>query len=698
MKNIILQYDSWYLILCILAGLIYGFVLYYKQKHLKDKSLILIISLFILRFLSVTAISFLLLSPLFKYISEQKSKPIVVLIQDYSSSLKNIYSKEELVTLNNEIHNIKQNLNKKYEVQEYSIGEDILPGLKDSFNFKSTNLSKGLDYINNSFDNQELAAVILSSDGIFNEGTNPDYVNLSFNAPIHTIALGDTTIKRDIFISNVYYNDIAFLGDKIVIKTDIQAKNAKGTISKLKLFSISENGQSKLISNKTIRVTNDDYFQSEFFNINTKQAGIDHYRLSLSKLDEELSYKNNTKDIFIEVIDSRIKILLYANNPHPDLGAIKQALLMNKNYELDIKYPNESIKPEDYDLIIYHNLPSNDNSISNIHNKAVNKEIPELYIVGTETNLNRFNKIQNLLKISGNSTSFNEVQAVLNKDFNLFLTDEFSEKGLENFPPLIAPFGEYVISPDSRVVLFQSIKKIVSKYPLLVVNIDSKNKVAVFTGSNIFKWRLYDYFQNQNINIIKSLLSQVTQYLTIKKDKSQWRVQSSKNIFNETDNIQFIGELYDDNYEPINEPEAVLKIINDKRKEFDFVFTRTQNHYKLNSGIFPSGNYTYIANVKAGNKNLSKKGKFSIVKLELEKFDLVAKHNVLHKLSSHTGGDLFYPNQIENLVNKLNANDAKPIIYSSQKTKKLIDYKWLFWIILLLLGTEWFTRRYNGTF
>lgn len=698
MKNIILQYDSWYLILCILAGLIYGFILYYKQKNLQDKSLYLIILLFILRFFSISVISFLLLSPLFKYISEQKSKPIVVLVQDYSSSLKNTHSQEELVNLNNEIHNIKQNLNIKYEVQEYSIGEDIFPGLRDSFNLKSTNLSKGLNYINNSFDNQELAAVILASDGIFNEGTNPDYVNLLFNAPIHTIALGDTTIKRDIFLSNVYYNEIAFLGDKIVIKTDIQAKNAKGTSSQLKLFSVGANGQLKLIDSKTIRFTNDDHFQSEYFNTDTKIAGIDHYRLSLSKLENELSYKNNTKEVFIEVIDSRIKILLYANNPHPDLGAIKQALLRNKNYELDIKYPNESVKPEDYDLIIYHNLPNNNKNISNIHNTAVNKEIPELFIVGTETNHGRFNKIQNLLKITGNSKSFNEVQAILNKDFNLFLTDDFSEKGLENFPPLIAPFGEYIVSSDARVLLFQRIKKIETKYPLLVVNTDSKHKIAILTGSNIFKWRLYDYFQNQNIDITKSLLSQITQYLTVKKDKSQWRVQSSKNIFKETDNIEFVGELYNDNYEPINDPEAVLKVINNKGKEFDFVFTRIQKHYKLNAGIFPNGNYTFIASVKDGNKNYNKKGKFSIIKMELEKFDLVAKHNVLHKMSNHTGGELYYPNQIESLVNRLNGKDAKPIIYSSQNTKKLIDFKWLFWVILFLLGIEWFTRRYNGTF
>ena len=39
-----------------------------------------------------------------------------------------------------------------------------------------------------------------------------------------------------------------------------------------------------------------------------------------------MSYLNNVKDVFVDIIDGRQKILLLANAPHPDLGAIKNAI------------------------------------------------------------------------------------------------------------------------------------------------------------------------------------------------------------------------------------------------------------------------------------------------------------------------------------------------------------------------------------
>lgn len=696
MKDLILQYDSWYIVLCILAGLLYSFVLYYKQKSIQDANPLLIILLALLRFLTVTAISFLLLSPLYKYISEQKSKPVVVLAQDYSESLKNVYSKQDLNDLNKTIHNIKNELKDKYDVQEFSIGDDISPKLRDSFDLKSTNISKYIDYINNSYDENELAAVILSTDGIFNEGTNPDYQNIKFNAPIYAIGLGDTTEKKDLFISNVYYNDIAFLSDQIIIKTDLQAKNCKGNTT-FSLFSIDEKGKKKLIQSKHILIDKDDFFISEIFNIKTTNAGVAQYRLEATGFKNEISYKNNKKDIFIEVIDSRVKILVLANSPHPDLGVLKDLLSSNKNYEVTIKFKNDSYLPEKFDLLIYHNLPSTSFDLSKVHQKAKDKNIPEFYIFGTQTSRNNFNKIQNLAKLKGNSYSYNEVQAIVNDKFNSFLLDGFNNKGLDKFPPLSVPFGEFEISPEARVLLYQKINNIDTKYPLLLTNIGEKSKTAILLGSNIYKWRLFEYLQYQNNDILKSLLSQITQYLTIKKDKSQWRVKVSKNIFYDTDPILFEAELYNDNLELVNTPEAYMKIIGNS-KEYDFVFSRELNSYKLNAGMLPSGSYRFISTVNYNGKKLIKKGKFKIITKDLEKFDLVARHGVLNKLTSATNGKLYNLNQVNTLIENLNNKDAKPIIYYGQKTKKIIDFKWLFGILLFMLSLEWFVRRYNGTF
>ena len=54
------------------------------------------------------------------------------------------------------------------------------------------------------YSNQNVGAVILASDGIYNEGSNPLYANFELNAPIHVIALGDTVPSRDVILKRVF--------------------------------------------------------------------------------------------------------------------------------------------------------------------------------------------------------------------------------------------------------------------------------------------------------------------------------------------------------------------------------------------------------------------------------------------------------------------------------------------------------------
>ncbi|MFM2285754.1 MAG: hypothetical protein RLZZ543_1251, partial [Bacteroidota bacterium] len=68
-------------------------------------------------------------------------------------------------------------------------------------------------------------------------------------------------------------------------------------------------------------------------------------------------------------------------------------------------------------------------------------------------------------------------------------------------------------------------------------------------------------------------------------------------------------------------------------------------------------------------------------------------------LASRNGGELFYPRELLKVVDKINAReDVKPLSRSEMRLKELIELKWIFFFILLLLGTEWFLRRRNGSY
>jgi len=57
-----------------------------------------------------------------------------------------------------------------------------------------------------------------------------------------------------------------------------------------------------------------------------------------------------------------------------------------------------------------------------------------------------------------------------------------------------------------------------------------------------------------------------------------------KNIFNENEPIVFDGEVYNENYELINESDVSLVIKNEENKEFPFTFNKTASSYTLKAG------------------------------------------------------------------------------------------------------------------
>jgi hypothetical protein len=51
------------------------------------------------------------------------------------------------------------------------------------------------------------------------------------------------------------------------------------------------------------------------------------------------------------------------------------------------------------------------------------------------------------------------------------------------------------------------------------------------------------------------------------------------------------------------------------------------------------------------------------------------------------------------LIDRIKAReDVKPMSHSEVNLKELIQLPWIFFLILLFLGGEWFIRRRNGSY
>ncbi len=654
------------------------------------------ITLATLRFIAIFLISFLLFNPSIKHYIEKTKPPTIIFLQDNSSSIiKNkdslFYKKQYKTILQKQI----QKLSKQKNIDFKIIPFDITAYLdRDTFDFtgKLTNFDNAIKSIASTYRNNQPNAVIIASDGIINNGDNPLYNNYAITYPIHTLLLGDTTHYPDAAIINVEYNNIALTQSKTPVIAVIKASKLKGKTITVNLL---ENG--KTITTKKLKINKNNQIFHEKFTLEAKQKGIKKLKLKITTPVAEKNKYNNTKKFQIEVIDATQNILILANSPHPDIGAIKSALSSNLNFKITIAYGDslqQSGKLSKYNLIILHQLPSQNYPIKNIWQKITQYKIPTLFILGTQTDINTFNKIQDLLQIQGNQTLFEDAQAYINKNFNTFEITGASEI-INELPPLKTFFGEYHYNSQAEILLYQKIKNIETSKPLILLSPTNDWKIGIITGENIWRWHIYNNLLENNNDFFESLINNIAKYLSLKVKRKSLNIFVNK-ITRQDEPVKINAQFFNEIYQSINDPDLNIEITNTAtNKKAGYLFSRTQNGYSLTINNLPPAIYHYTASLSYNNKTYTDTGNFTIEKTDIENINTTANPIFMQKLAQKFGGKMFY--NIDSLTNYIIKNQQikEQIIFHQQQTP-LTRFWWILIIIITLLAVEWILRKWFG--
>ena len=555
-----LSYPWWFILFCLLVGGVFSYLLYRKKNQFSDKPLWVQYSLITFRFLSGFLVSFLLLAPIFKDQDSEQKDPLVIVLSDQSESIKNGMKAGDITQYLKLNEEVKDKLTQKYEVIDLGFGENTYNRENDSLNQKITNISQALEYVYDTYSDQNIGAIVISTDGIFNEGISPLYSKAKFSAPVYTIGLGDTTVRRDLAINDVLTNKIAYLGDKFAVQIGISNQNSANTSSKLSVFEDNGAGGRKLIGEKQITFNGNSDYQTHDFIIDARATGVVKYSVSLTPVSGEFNTVNNRKDFYVEVIDARIKVLIYANGPHPDVGALLGIIEENKNYEVKTAFSYDNVNVTDFDFVIFHNLPSPSFDLTTVLKQLDNKGVNRLFFLGSQTDQARFNAAQSVINISGNSANNDVIEPVLTGAFSKFVLSEEFKNRIAQYPPLVAPFGSYKAGNLSSVLFNQRIKKVPTQNPMLAFEDRNGKRTGVFTGEGIWKWKMQDMVDFEDNRFVNELMTKSIQYLSVKDDKRKFRVNNSKNIYRENEPVLLDAQLYNDAFEMVNTPEVFISI------------------------------------------------------------------------------------------------------------------------------------------
>lgn len=686
--NLIFSYHPiWIFVALAIAGL-YTFVLYKKSTLLIDVSKQIKLLLSVIRFTTVFIISLLLLGITLEHFISKTEKPLIFIAHDVSESI--IQNKDSSFIKNEyqaSLNILSTQLEEKFDVINYKFSNTINDNIKSNYSGKLTDISKVLDQIYSQYSNKNIGAIILSTDGIYNTGSNPIYsANRKTYIPIYTIGLGDTNEVKDCRIDNIFNNDIAFLGNKFPVEISISQTDFSS-----KKMTVGIYLQNKLIQSQTINFKKDKEQHKLNFILNATKIGFVKYTVKIKELEGEFTYKNNTSNFYIDIIDGRQKIALAYSGIHPDLSALNYVIENNKNYEVNLIQYKDLTNINTYDLIICHNYENQNESLNDF---IKNGKKPVLFIVGASTNFNDLSKLN--IGLTGKSNKSEDVMFSMNGQFNTILYPPNISNLLSSAPPLKSPFGNFKFSKSIDVLAYQKIGNIKLDNPLIYFNQKNAVKYGVIMGEGIWRWRLFDQFKNNTTDNFEFLFSKIISYLAIKENKTPFKTHL-KNEYTESENIIVLSEFYNASYDLVNTNEVEFRLTNENNKLFTYNFFKTTNAYKLDLGRLPQGVYKWSSSMEFNTKTYRNSGSFLIKEVKTELLNNTANHRLLRNISENTNGSFYYPNQLNTIALDINSrDDIVTVSYKEKSFKDLIDYKWILFLILSLLFIEWFIRKFNG--
>jgi len=681
----------WMIIVALLAGLAAATLLYFRNKK-QHYGKALNVILFALRTLIVGMVVLLLFNPLIRQKFSSVETPTVILAHDNSASVAlckdSAFYKNDYLT---QFEQFRSQLNADFQVDEYAFGEDVRDFENLDFSDQLTDLSSLVKTLDRRYYKRNVGAVLLFSDGIYNRGFEPELVAENFPFPIHTVILGDTVAYPDLAIRNVHYNKVVSLGATFPVRVTVAARDLAGRKAQLTLSS-----GGRVLEKRDIEIPSNRFSKEIDFMLDATKQGVLPIDIEVSGISEEEQLLNNVRHIFVEVLDQKYKLLCVANSPHPDLGALRSVL--NDNYEVDFCFGKETLPEfENYDLVILHQVPSARTDFEALRKQLEkNVKLPVLFIVGNDTDRDMLNKLQRVFELhSGATNTLMDVKAHQNTAFATFTFDHKAEQLIAKYPPLALPHLEINTLKSHDDLLLQEVMGIKSGLPLLGFANDGR-KMAFLFGTNIWRWRLFEYYQNKNHEVFDEMFSKSLKYLLLSSNDGS--AIYAKETYYSNEPVVITAELRNPNNELVTDPDLTIQIVNKLTGEtYDYTFSKRDHDYQLNAGLLPEGLYSYKVEAQMGE--ISVNGTFSVVAIGIEEQQLTADVERMRTLARLTNGKCYTTRELQQLLADLH-NDSRitTVEHHESRFEDLIHSKWIFFVLIGLAAIEWLLRKMFGSY
>lgn len=651
-----------------------------------------------LRFVTLATIGLLLLNPLIRKVTEQKERPVaVVLVDDSRSMLMDGDSLAVAQAIPEWTAALKNNLEGKgYEPVVYRFSGDVVPENGDlEWQGDRTDLSAALNSIHDRYQHRNIKGAVLISDGRANRGVDPEFgVEWPAGVPLWTVGVGDTTDRPDRWIGEVACNRIAYLGNRFPLEAVVGYRGEQ-----LEPIEVTVKAAGQIVIQETWmpRRTKDITRFSWF--LDATEVGTQRYEVSCSVGADERLVQNNRSAVYVEVLERRKTVVVAARAPHPDLGWIISALQEQDAYDVKVHY--EKLQQEDLqsdlqsaELIIAHDLRAESDGLAKIQASSA----PVWWLAPGDASLSALSSLGIGIDFSPKGMN-HRVHGKPTEGFTLFQWPDAASRAFRNEPPLVAPMGEWSLSPAWNPALQATLRDLVTEAPLMAFrSVSGDRRWAFCTGMGWWRWRMSEGLEDPTAPAMTAWVRSTVLLLTSDADVRRFRVQSPKRVATD-ENVQLRAELYDASLSPLLGGNIEMALTTPDGNVLNGVFVEGRAGYRLDWGRLPAGLYTWEASTILDGQSFTANGEIAVEASALEYTADRADHHLLLRLAERTGGSFLGSWEHEeasplSIANRMHeAMGAQPLVFEEVTLEEMVGLRFLLWCLLALIAMEWIFRR-----
>lgn len=676
-----------------------------------------------LRSVSLILVLFIMFEPLLDLTYQKEEPPAVAVLIDRSESMSITDSSGNRASwIKNVMHGeVLKKLSASCRVEYFGFSdvlEPLEPEQIDSLSFSGaqTDITTSLESLKKKMLGKNFAATILLTDGQYNLGVNPASYASVYGYPVFTVGIGDPAEPKDIAITQVVYNDIVYLNNKIPVDVSLISFGYKGKPVSVQLLS----GE-KIIQTRYLNVPEDGALMKTSFDFQAEKTGLQKFVVSVSPLAEELTDKNNSKAFYIKVVKSKVNVCLISGSPGPDHSFLYKVLADNPDIRvkayvekkngsfIDVTEPKSDTPADTVDCYIFNNYPTVNSDMNRFQSyvHAIQKDRrPFMIFCGTQFDPAKYQILKDIGPVEikpdpslDENLVYTSLSLTGKNSVIMKVTDNSADavQQWQELPPVwisklnvTAKEGSEILA---RVDMTKATNVIRSRkdIPLIVSKKTAQNKSIFIVPYGLWK----SYFVMAGLRKTNaayvSFVSNSVKWLTTVEDTKPVIVTVSKNVYRNGEKVVFNGQVYDEQYNPVNDASVKVKIKAANRiHDIELEFAGNGRYNGRLNGL-EIGDYEYEGEAIRQDMSLGKdRGKFSVEDFSIELLQTAMNEKLLKAIAAESGGHYFPVNDFPAIEKHL---QFQSLVIEEKKEIELWNKIILLFVLTGLLTVEWFIRK-----